>query len=259
MNEAPRVRPHALNNVVVPGREILRCEVGSTLHGIGIGSDDLDLMGVTVEPTSTITGLGRFEHFVWRTADEGQRSGPDDVDLTVYGLKKYVWLATEGNPTVLLPLYAPDAFLTHVDEYGAELRALRGAIVSQVCRPRFLGYLESQRRRVLERRGSGRGSLEGRWEKWASHMVRLGFEACELLSTGELTLPMPAEHAEYCKAIKRGDIALDEALTRAEELEQRAAAIDTSPLPAEPDLERVQTWMHGVYQRVLFDATADPG
>jgi uncharacterized protein len=242
----------ALDDVVVPGREILRCEVGSTLHGIGIGSDDLDLMGVTVEPRDTITGLGRFEHFTWRSAEVGERSGPNDTDLVVYGLKKYVRLATTGNPTVILPLYAPPSYVMHSDEFGAELCALRSAIVSQACRPRFLGYLESQRRRVLERRGTGRGSREGRWEKWASHMVRLGFEACELLETGVLTLPMAPDQADYCKAIKRGDVTLDDALARAEQLEQRAAGIENSPLPAGPDLETVQSWMHSVYRRVLF-------
>lgn len=184
-----------LDDVIVPGREILRCEVGSTLHGIGIGSDDLDLMGVTVEPRHTITGLGRFEHFTWRTAGEGERSDPDDIDLVVYGLKKYVRLALTGNPTVVLPLYAPESYLAHSDKFGA----------------------------------------------------------CELLETGMLSLPMVVDQAEYCKAIKRGDVTLDEALARAEELEQRAGAIESSPLPAEPDLDAVQSWMHSVYRRVHFD------
>lgn len=165
-------------------------------------------------------------------------------------------LATQGNPTVLLPLYAPESFLTQVDGFGRELRALRGSIVSQACRPRFLGYLESQRRRVLERRGTGRGRLEGRWEKWASHMVRLGFEACELLATGELTFADAYARGRLLQGDQAWGRVARRGPARAEELEQRAAAIDASPLRAEPDLEQVQTWMHSVYQRLLLAPAA---
>lgn len=177
-----------------PGTEILRCEVGSTLHGIAVGSDDLDLMGVMVEPPEAVTGLERLEHHTWRSAPKGARSGPGDIDLVVYGLRKYLRLATQGNPSVILPLYAPDRFVRSIAPLGRELRALRHAIVSQRCRARFLGYLRSQRERAARRGGFTRGSREGRSGKWAAHMVRLGYEAVELLTTGTLTLPMREEH-----------------------------------------------------------------
>lgn len=241
----------ALAAIDVPGREIVRCEVGSTLHGIGIGSDDLDLMGVTVEPAAAITGLGSFDQFAWRSAEEGQRSSPDDIDLVVYGLRTYVRLATSGNPTVILLLYADEADLPVLDDLGRELRELRSSLVSFDTRDRFLGYMRSQRRKLLEG-SSGRGSSNDRGEKWASHMVRLGYQGLELASTGHLTLPMPDEQAAFCKAIKRGHVSTDEALTRADELEARLVAIDESPLPKAPDLPQIEAWLHSVYGRVHF-------
>jgi uncharacterized protein len=229
--------------------EILRVEVGSTVHGIGIGSDDLDLMGVFVEPPAAVTGLERLEHHILRSAAEGQRSGPGDWDLTCYGLRKLMRLATQGNPTGLLLFFAPDAFVHHRTPLGEELRAQWPLVVSQRCRPRFLGYLRSQRERAV--RGAGgfrRGSREGRAAKWAAHMVRLGFEGAELLETGWLTLPMPDEHAAYCRAVKRGEVPVAEALAVTEGLERRIAAA-ASPLPPRPDLDGVQRWMHAAYLR----------
>lgn len=234
----------------IPGTEILRVEVGSTLHGIGIGSDDRDLMGVTVEPAPVVFGLQTFEQHEHRTAPKSERSGPGDTDLVVYGLKKWMRLAAKGNPSVIVLLYAPSDFTELIHPLGQELRDLTPFIVSQRCKGRFLGYLNGQRRRAEEDRGSGRGRREGREAKWASHMVRLGYQAEELLTTGRLTLPMPTEQAEMCKAVKRGEVPFEDALRIAQEHEERVERIDSSPLPAEPELCRIEAWMQSVYLRV---------
>lgn len=234
-----------------PGTEILRCEVGSTLHGIGLdGQEDLDLMGVTIEPRDAVHGLGSFEQHRWRTQPEGVRSGPGDVDLVVYGLKKYLRLAVKGNPSVLLLLFAPDGALRHEREHGRQLRGLRDAITSQRCIPRFLGYLHGQRQRMVEGRPSGKGRREGREAKWASHMVRLGYQGWELSTTGSLTLPMPDDVASLCRDVRAGRVSLDQALVEAREWEC-ALQSDPSVLRPQPDLDRIQRWMHGAYLRTL--------
>ena len=82
---------------------ILRGLVGSTVHGLANpGTDDRDEMGVCVEPPEYVIGLRRFEHFVSRTQPEGSPSGPGDLDLTIYGLRKFCRLALKGSPTVLV-------------------------------------------------------------------------------------------------------------------------------------------------------------
>lgn len=235
-----------------PGTEILRVEVGSTLHGIGIGSDDRDLMGITVEEPEVIFGMRQFEQFEHRTAAKGERSGPGDTDLVVYGLKKWMRLALKGNPSVIILLYAPDDFLDLIlPPYGDELRELAPAIVSQQCRGRFLGYLNGQRQRAENEQGSGHGRREGREAKWASHMMRLGYQAEELLTTGRLTLPMPEVEAEICKAVKRGEIPFEEALRLSQVQEARVEAITDFAIPEHPDLPLVEDWMRSVYQRIL--------
>jgi len=107
---------------IVERGTILRATVGSTVHGLHHGGrDDRDEMAVFVEPPEYLLGLARaqgirgglygFEHFIERTQPEGARSGPGDLDLVAYSLRKYVRLALKGHPTILLLLFVPDAFV----------------------------------------------------------------------------------------------------------------------------------------------------
>src|SRR3954464_14279802 len=120
---------------------ILRGTVGSTVHGLHHGGqDDRDEMAVFLEPPEFALGLrlarsGRtwsaFEHYVERTQPEGARSGPGDLDLVTYSLRKWLRLALKGHPTVLLLMFVPDELTLVETELGVELRRLRPAIVSK--------------------------------------------------------------------------------------------------------------------------------
>ena len=78
---------------------ILRTTVGSVVHGLSNpGTDDRDELGVCIEPPEYLLGFKRFEHFVYRTQPEGEPSGPGDLDLVVYGLRKYCQPDAEGQP-----------------------------------------------------------------------------------------------------------------------------------------------------------------
>src|SRR6266700_5233445 len=88
--------------------EILRCEVGSTVHGLGVaGTDDRDEIGVCIEPPDRVIGLRNFEQIVLRSQKQGVRSEAGDLDLTVYGLRKFAALALRGNPSILLLFSVP--------------------------------------------------------------------------------------------------------------------------------------------------------
>ena len=72
---------------------------GSELHGAKVhGTDDLDIYGVYIEPPDRVLGLESMPHFVWSTAGADRRNGPNDVDVTLYSLKKWAGLACKGNP-----------------------------------------------------------------------------------------------------------------------------------------------------------------
>jgi hypothetical protein len=252
---------------IVDRGTILRATVGSTVHGLHHGGqDDRDEMAVFIEPPEYLLGLARargirgglygFEHYVERTQPEGVRSGPGDLDLVAYSLRKYLRLALKGHPTILLLLFMPDEFVCVRTELGDELRALRPALISRRAGQGYLGYLRGQKERLLGERGQKRVNrpelvdAHGFDTKYAMHAARLGYQGVELLETGWLTLPMPEPARSQVMAIRTGERTLAEAVGEIEAVEARlAAALERTPLPAEPDRAAVDRYLVHAYRR----------
>ncbi|RZQ61784.1 DNA polymerase beta superfamily protein [Amycolatopsis suaedae] len=233
---------------------ILRCQVGSGLHGTAVkGQDDRDEMGICVEPPEYVAGLRRFEQYIYRTQPEGVRSGPGDLDLIVYSLRKWMRLALAGNPTVLLPLFVPEHEIVSIDDTGRDLRANADMVLSRQAGRRFIGYLRAQRARMLGLRGKRTNrpelvELYGFDTKFAMHMVRLGVQGVELLETGRISLPVAQPWLSWLIDLRQGRHTRDEALEAAEELENRLEKLlDTSPLPERPDADRANAWLVDVH------------
>lgn len=129
---------------------VLLTEVGSTLHGVGVGDqDDLDMQGVCIEPPEVVLGTRQFDQYEYRTKGQGIRSGPGDIDLNIYSLSKWIRLIVHGNPSHLLPLFAPDDKVYAISWPGEELRANRHLFLAREHAKRFLGYLNKQRQHML--------------------------------------------------------------------------------------------------------------
>jgi predicted nucleotidyltransferase len=239
---------------------ILRVPCGSTLHGLHVpGTDDSDEMGVCVEDMRAAVGFSEFEQYIYRTAAEreGRHDAPSqagDTDLTIYSLRKFLRLAMQGNPQLVQTLFVPRHLWIAGDDLGEELQKLAPAIISRKAGYRYLGYLEAQRQRILGERGQkkvNRPELEAQHgfdTKYAMHVLRLGFQGVELMSTGRLTLPMAETDRAFAYATRRGEVPLQDVLTRAGELERQIKdLLDDGPLAAEPDVALVEAWMLGVY------------
>jgi hypothetical protein len=252
---------------IVERGTILRATVGSTVHGLHYGGqDDRDEMAVFVEPPEFLLGLAKargirgglygFEHYVERTKPEGVRSGPGDLDLVAYSLRKYVRLALKGHPTILLLLFVPDEFVIDRTELGVELQALRPAILSQRAGRGYLGYLRGQKERLLGARGQKRVNrpelveAHGFDTKYAMHAARLGYQGLELMETGRLTVPMPEPQRSRVMAIRTGERSFGEAIAEIDEVEARlAAALERTPLPPAPDRAEVDRFIVDAYRR----------
>jgi hypothetical protein len=172
-----------------------------------------------------------------------------------YSLRKWLRLALSGNPTVLLLLFSPPESLLICTERGASLRSLAPAIVSRKAGPRFVGYMRTQKERLIGARGQRRVNrpelleAHGFDTKYAMHVARLGLQGIELLSTGRLTLPMAEPDRSRVMAIRKGDVPLEEALTEIDKIEhQLHEAVEASPLRAEPDYERVDAFLVDSYR-----------
>lgn len=240
--------------------EILRTEVGSGVHGMAIaGTDDRDEMGVFIETPGQCFGLDKVSgHYVHRTAEHpGARSYADDLDLTIYSLRKWMSLALAGNPTVLTVLFAPLNSMVVVTDLGFDLRAMVPQIVSKQAGYRFHGYLTGQRERLTG--GGKRGRVPNRPEliekygydtKYASHALRLGMQGVELMETGRLTLPMRQRDLDLCMRVKTGQVGYEQALAWIDLCARDLVdVIEKSPLPEQPDRAAVGDWMIAAHHR----------
>ncbi len=252
--------------------EILRTVVGSGVHGIAIeGTDDHDEMGIYIESERAVLGLAQYwsgtkakkridmlihdrrGDYTARTQPEGARSGSGDTDLVLYCLKKYLRLAVVGNPTALLPMYAPEESVIVCHTAGSELREMRDAFLSEYSVHRFLGYLQAQHERML---GSGkrnrvpkRPELEAEfgWDvKYGSHALRLAYQGLEIASEGTLTLPLDSYPREIVLAVKCGAISKEETSARIIAIRDQIQHLlneNKAAVPEFPDVHKIESWM----------------
>lgn len=237
---------------------ILRGVAGSRMLGLENEDSDTDILGVCVEPMAEAMGVGTpFEQWV----DEKEQT-------QIYGLRKFVRLVVKGNPSMLALLFMSFEGLQKLDHRGRELQTLAPQIVSRACSGPFLGYLQAQRERMMHKevvypdgsvgrvpyrgqRGVRRKDLEelyGFDTKYAMHMLRLGMQGVELLTTGQLCLPMAQADRTYLKGVRNGMETEDACLARARELEAHLQDLyTTSPLRDRPDVPAVEGWMTRTY------------
>jgi uncharacterized protein len=234
---------------------VLRTTVGSVVHGLSNpGTDDRDEMGICIEPPEYLLGSRRFEHFVYRTQPEGAPSGPGDLDLTVYGLRKWCHLALKGSPTVLLPLFVPEDHVIARTDLGRDLQALAPAFVSRTAGRAFLGYLEAQRLGLTGERHATRtrelSAAHGYDTKYAMHALRIAHQGTELLRTGRITLPVAEPARAALREVRAGEVALEEVLRRLDEATAHLErATRDAKLPAKPDTAAVDAFVVSAYRR----------
>lgn len=238
-------------------RAILECVVGSTLHGTSVddGLEDLDLMSILIESPKEFIGFSAVDTWVERTKPNGVRSEAGDVDRSIYGLRKYLRLALKGNPTILLALFVPPEFKRGNDDArGRALQALAPQIVSKQVYGPWRGYMKQQHERLLGLRGQRnvtRPELVDKYgydTKYAGHIIRLGAQGIEILTTGRMTLPMKAEDRQLVLQVRTGKYTLAEVsklIIAAEEGIEKAYA--ESPLPLWPNRKLVEEWMMDTY------------
>jgi hypothetical protein len=277
MNDLPRLFAYYLYDIEKPKKEIahmtaeknanpwaslprgsvviLQAVVGSSVHGTSVeGTDDRDEMAICIEPPEKVLGLSHFETMVYRTQPEGVRSGPGGLDLVVHTLRKFARLAARGNPTILLPLFAPSSHVLWSNGIGRRLVEQRSMFVSKAAGRAFLGYLIAQKERLMGDRGQMRVTRPELVEqygfdtKYAGHVIRLGWQGVELMEWGKITLPMPKYQRDYVVGVRTGRYSFNQVLQMAGDLEHNLrAAIDTTVLPDKADDAKIDEFCVSAY------------
>ncbi len=240
------------NKEVALDNQILRGLVGSTCHGTAIeGQDDRDEMGVFIEPPAYVCGLDTLDHYIYRSQPEGVRSGPGDLDLTLYSLRKFTYLAAKGNPSVILLLWLKNPLFNTL--YGQELIKMRTHFISRNAGNAYIGYLISQKRALLGEKTKAvtRPELIEKYgfdTKYAMHALRLGLQGIEYLTEGGLSVPVREPDLSILRAVRSGGFSLEETIKMIETTEERLKKI-VSDCDWEVNYDMVNDFLVDMHQR----------
>lgn len=224
---------------------------GSELHGAKVhGTDDLDVYGVYIEPPELVLGLESLPHFVWSTAGNDRRNGPNDVDITLYSLKKWAGLACKGNPTALHFLFAHDVLKNPT---WAQIVGQKRAFLARSCLKQFLGFANDQLARITGKKGRGKKGQRPEFEqkfgydvKAAMHTLRLLYECKELLSEEKISLPRPER--DFLIKVRTGKYSLDKVIAFAAKMfSECEEAAKSSSLPERVDRAAVSRLLANSY------------
>ncbi|MGW0906284.1 nucleotidyltransferase domain-containing protein [Streptomyces sp. NPDC002853] len=220
-------RPTDTDLDLVRDHTVYACVMGSRAFGLATEGSDTDLRGVFLAPTPL------FWHF---EKPPTHVDGPAPEQFS-WELERFCELALRANPNVLECLHSP--LLEHVTATGRELLALRDAFLSRRAHDTFVGYALGQHRKL-----EADVRLHGapRW-KHAMHLLRLLTSCRDLLRTGELAIDV-GDQREPLLAVKRGDVSWPDVESWMRRLAAEADTAAThTPLPAEPDRERVADFL----------------
>lgn len=227
------VGPPTDGHQLVTDHTIYAVVVGSRAFGLATDTSDTDVRGVYVAPTADFWSLAKPPMHV---------DGPEHEWFS-WEVERFCELALKSNPNVLEVLWSP--LVRTVTDLGQELLALRPAFLSQLAYQTYHGYTLSQFKKLeadLRQRG------EPKW-KHVMHLLRLLLSARTLLRSGDLMVDVGADR-EALLAVRRGELSWDEVekwrLSLHRDLDD---ALDSTPLPAVPDIARVNAWLRDVRLR----------
>lgn len=237
----------------LPNGTCLVGEYGSRAHGTDNADSDRDFHAIRVEPRDYVTGISTFDSERHSTAAEGTKSTRDDIDTTVYGLRKWAALAAAGNPNMYTLLHLPVYEL--LDDIGRMLLNSRDLFISKDAAHKFIGYLRPQKAAMLGERGARvqRPALVEQHSfdtKFGYHAVKLGLQGRELLSEGRLTIPFEGDDLALLRGIRAGKFTLEEVCDMTDEL---AADIETiaaegTDLPEHADYAAINRLLNDMYE-----------
>lgn len=137
---------------------------GSHLYGTATPSSDLDLKAVVLPGACDIL-LQRVKPTATegRSRAPGERNTPDDVDVEMHSLQRYLALLAAGQPIAVEMLFAPDAAFTvppdplwrEVQSLGPRLLTRRIGVFLRYCRKQADLYGAKGARAATARRAVG--------------------------------------------------------------------------------------------------------
>ncbi|WP_416905941.1 DNA polymerase beta superfamily protein [Micromonospora echinospora] len=218
---------------LVDEHTILQVVVGSRAFGLATTGSDTDRRGVYALPAAAFWPLAK---------PATHHEGPLPEQLR-WEVERVCVLGLAANPNVLEVLHSP--LVETCTPLGAELRDLTPAFLSRRVADTYLRYATAQfakAERGIERSGAPV------W-RHVMHLIRLLTAGGHLVRTGELVLDVGADR-DRLLALKAGELPwVEVARWRAQLTDRLITGLEHSPLPVEPDTDRVDRWLVSVRRR----------
>ena len=116
---------------------------GSIAYGLNTPESDVDVRGVTCVPKEYLLGFNKnFDEYITTNS----------IDCTVFSLKKFFNLTSQGNPNTLELLFTEPEHHIYVDKLGEKLLEYRNSFLSKQLKERYIGYSKAQAHRIRQHR-----------------------------------------------------------------------------------------------------------
>lgn len=218
--------------------------------------DDVDLMGVVINPIEAYLGLGCLPGTGRQETYERMEQDPATGllwDIVVYDIRHFVHLLCKQNPNVLSMLWLSPNHYTRMTPAGELLIRNRDVFASKQAYNSFIGYARSQAGKMewnscMGYMGAKRKQLvekHGYDTKNASHLIRILRMGSEFLSMGQLNVER--EDNAYLVEIKRGHYTLEQIKAEADRLfHLNDSALANSRLPDRVDQAKAEAMLVGI-------------
>ncbi len=168
---------------------IHKCVIGSRAYGLDTDSSDTDHRGIYLPPAD----------LHWSLAGVPEQLENHATQEVYWEFGKFIQLALKANPGAYETLYSP--LVEHTSDLARPLLAARDAFLSQLAYQTYVGYTQSQFRK-MEQDMRNQGGI--RW-KHAMHLIRLLMLGIGILKHRTVQLDASA-HRDQLLAIKRQEI-----------------------------------------------------
>lgn len=119
-------------------RLIAKFLAGSHIYGTNTPESDRDIRGVFIPSKEYFFGFSK------RTEQYEDKK----EDIVFYELRKFLYLATQNNPTILEFLFIPIGMHIYITPEWRQIQNNRDLFVSKKCKFTFSGYAHSQLKRI---------------------------------------------------------------------------------------------------------------
>lgn len=231
----------------LPANVHFLAESGSTAYNTHGPDSDFDFFGFVTPKkhvlfphlAGVLEGFGdqgeKFQR--WSESHVIDKDDGREYDFCLLSIVHFVELCRKNNPDQIDVLFVPRECIRHITSTGEIIRENRHKFLSKQVYARYKGYAYSQINKSIKCDNIGaRKEIREKYgydTKFASHTLRLVYEAEMILAEGDLDL---RRHCEHIKFVKNGGMKLDEVIKWFAEKEKYLEKLyQNSKLPEHPD------------------------